>query len=149
MMTDGSFAFVVVNAPLTDETGLELAMELTGSTLCAVVLLVKNELMSMVYQPATEAGVLVVGKPLMPQWFQQTVQVASATRSRMLLLSRENEKLTRKLEELRVIDRAKCLLIERTRVTEAEAHRAIEKEAMDERLPRVMVARKILERYEL
>ena len=140
---------LVINAPLPDETGLELAMELTGTTLSAVVLLVRAELMSMVYGPATEAGVLVVGKPVIPQVLQQSVQLAAATHNRLQTLSRENEKLHRKLDELRLVDRAKCLLIERRHLSEAEAHRAIEKQAMDQRLTRARVAQLILDRYEL
>lgn len=149
MLASDSYALVVINAPLPDETGLELATELTGGSLSAVVLLVRAELMSMVNGPAADAGVLVVGKPLIPQVFYQTMQLAAATRNRLMMLSMENEKLHKKLEEIRVIDRAKCLLIEREHITEAEAHRAIEKWAMDERLPRIKVAKQLLERYEL
>ena len=149
MMAGAGYALAVVNAPLTDETGLELATELTGSTLAAVILLVKAELMSMVYAPATEAGVLVVSKPVIPQVFQQTLQLAAATRSRLLVLSRENERLHQKLEEIRVIDRAKCLLIENMRISETEAHRAIEKQAMDRRVSRVLIAKELLKRLEL
>ena len=47
------------------------------------------------------------------------------------------------------MDRAKCLLIEHRHLSEAEAHRAIEKQAMDQRLPRARVAQLILDRYEL
>ena len=114
-----TWPLVVINAPLPDETGLELAMELTGTTLSAVVLLVRAELMSMVYGPATEAGVLVVGKPVIPQVLQQSVQLAAATHNRLQTLSRENEKLHRKLDEIRLVDRAKCLLIERRHLSEA------------------------------
>lgn len=149
LLAQGGYGMVVINAPLADESGLELAMELTESSLCAVVLLVKAELMGMIYNPATEAGVLVAAKPLNPQLFQQTVQLAAATRNRLLLVSRENEKLHQKLEELRLVNRAKCLLIEHERLTEGEAHRAIEKQAMDARLSRAKIAKQILERYEL
>ena len=93
-------------------------MELTGVTLSAVVLLVRAELMSMVYTPATEAGVLLVGKPVIPQVLQQSVQLAAATHRRLMTLSRENEQLHRKLDEIRLVDRAKCLLIEHARLTE-------------------------------
>lgn len=144
-----TWPLVVINAPLPDETGLELAMELTGVTLSAVVLLVRAELMSMVYTPATEAGVLLVGKPVIPQVLQQSVQLAAATHRRLMTLSRENEQLHRKLDEIRLVGRAKCLLIEHARLTEPEAHRAIEKQAMDQRLTRARVAQLILDRYEL
>lgn len=149
MLARGGYGMVIINAPLADESGLELAMELTGGSLCAVVLLVKAELMGMIYDPATEAGVLVAAKPLNPQIFQQTVQLAEATRNRLLLISRENEKLHQKLEEMRLVDRAKCLLIEHEHLSEGEAHRAIEKQAMDARLSRAKIAKAILERYEL
>ena len=147
--TQCAWPLVVINAPLPDESGLELAMELTATTFSAVVLLVRAELMSRVYAPATEAGVLLVGKPVIPQVFQQSVQLAAATHNRLMTLNRENEQLHRKLDEIRLVDRAKCLLIEHERLTEAEAHRTIEKQAMDQRLPRARVAQLILDRYEL
>ncbi len=140
---------VVINAPLPDETGLELAMELSESSLSAVILLVRAELMSMLYTPATEAGVLVVQKPIIPQAMQQSVQLAAAMHSRLRLLGRENEKLAKRLEELRLVDRAKCLLIERAHMSESEAHRTIEKQAMDARIPRAQVARSVIAQYEL
>lgn len=148
-MQDTTWPLVLINAPLPDETGLELAMELTATTLSAVVLLVRTELMNLIYTPATEAGVLVIGKPVIPQVFQQSVQLAAATHNRLLTLSRENEQLHRKLDEIRLVDRAKCLLIEHRHLSEAEAHRAIEKQAMDHRLTRARVAQLIVDRYEL
>ena len=58
-----TWPLVVINAPLPDETGLELAMELTGTTLSAVVLLVRAELMSMVSPLGLPmAAVWLVGK---------------------------------------------------------------------------------------
>lgn len=149
MAAPGGYSLVIINAPLLDETGLELATGLTEESMSAVILLVKTELLSMVYEQATASGVLVVGKPIIPQVFQQTLQLAMATRNRLAMLNRENEKLHKKLEELRVVDRAKCLLIENMRITEAEAHRAIEKQAMDQRVPRLRVARELIARFEL
>ena len=149
MTTGDMYTLVMVNAPLSDETGLELAIDLARSTPAAVVLLVKTELAPMINDAATEAGVLVVTKPVMPQLFEQAVRVGLACRNRMLQYRSENEKLQKKYEELKIIDRAKCLLIEHMRITEEEAHRVLEKEAMDSRLPRVRVARQVLARFEL
>ena len=143
------FALALINAPLMDETGLELAVDLAKSTTAAVVLLVKTELAPMISDTATESGVLLVTKPVIPQLFEQTVRVGLACRNRMLLYKSENERLQKKYEELKIIDRAKCLLIEHMRITEEEAHRVLEKEAMDTRLTRVRVAKLVLERFEL
>ena len=144
-----AYALALINAPLPDETGLELAIDIARTTTAAVILLVKADLAPMINDPATEAGVLIVTKPVLPQLFEQTVRVGLACRNRMLLYKSENEKLQKKYEELKIIDRAKCLLIEHMRITEEEAHRVLEKEAMNSRLPRVRVAKQVLERFEL
>lgn len=140
---------VIINAPLPDESGVELALELTRETTAAVLLLLKAELAPMVEEEASTAGVLLVCKPLSAPLFLQTVRLGISCRNRLLQLKSENERLQKKLEEIRVIDRAKCLLIEHLRMTEEQAHRVLEKQAMDSRLPCVKVARKVLEQYEL
>ena len=147
--TGDSYALILVNAPLQDETGLELTIDLARQTTAAVILLVKTELATMIHDTATEAGVLIVTKPVIPQLFEQAVRVGFACRSRLLLYKSENERLQKKYEELKIIDRAKCLLIEHMRITEDEAHRVLEKEAMNTRVSRVRVAKQVLERFEL
>ena len=134
---------------MPDENGMELAVELCESSAMAVILLVKAELMGMVYAPATEAGVLVVPKPLNPALFIQALQLGLAMRNRLKIQGREYEKLQRKLEETRAVDRAKCLLIQHMHISEEEAHRAIEKQAMDTRMPKMWVARELMRKFEL
>ena len=48
------------------------------------------------------------------------------------------------MEEIRLVNRAKWLLIEQLKMTEAEAHRHIEKQAMDRCVTRRAVAEDIL-----
>lgn len=140
---------VVINAPLPDESGMELATELCQGSTLAVILLVKAELMGMIYTPATEAGVLVVPKPLNPALFTQALQLGTAMQNRLKMQGQEYEKLQYKLEEIRAVDRAKCLLIQHMHISEEEAHRAIEKQAMDMRLPKMRVARELIRKFEL
>ncbi|MDD3213973.1 MAG: ANTAR domain-containing protein [Eubacteriales bacterium] len=144
-----AYSLMLINAPLMDETGLELAIDMAKRTTAAVVMLVKTELAPMISDAATESGVLLVTKPVIPQIFEQTIRVGIACRNRMLLYKSETERLQKKYEELKIVDRAKCLLIEHMRITEEEAHRVIEKEAMDTRVTRVRVAKQVLERFEL
>ena len=65
-----------------------------------------------------------------------------------MVLQRENVKLQQKIEEIRLVDRAKCCLIQYLNMTEAQAHRHIEKQAMDTRRTRREVAEGILQTYE-
>lgn len=47
-----------------------------------------------------------------------------------------------------MVDRAKCLLIQYRGLTEEQAHRAIEKQAMDTRQTRVAVAQTVIDHYD-
>ena len=63
-------------------------------------------------------------------------------------LKSENERLQEKIAEIRLVDRAKCALIQYADMTEPQAHRYIEKQAMDLRRTRLDIAQSILKAYE-
>ena len=71
-----------------------------------------------------------------------------ATRARMMNVMKEYSKLQTKIEEARLVNRAKCILIQYLKLTEPQAHRYIEKQAMDQRLSKTEVAQNILKTYE-
>ncbi len=144
---EGEWTLLIINTPLGDESGLELAMEAAERTLAAVLLLVKAELAEVVAARVERCGVMVVAKPVHKQLFDQALRFALASRSRLAMLQQENRRLEKKLEELRLVDRAKCALIQYRGMTEQEAHRYIEKQAMDTRQNRGTVALAVLEMY--
>ena len=65
---------------------------------------------------------------------------------------RKNEKKTisinEKMEEIRLVNRAKWILITQRDMDEAEAHRYIEKRAMDQCITKREVAKTIIKTYE-
>ncbi len=142
------YDLIVINAPLLDEFGHELAVSATGSSAAGVILIVKNEIADNVAEKVENFGVLVVTKPISKAMFFQTMKLANASRKRMMGLQTENVKLQNKLEEIRLIDRAKCVLIQYLKLTEPQAHRHIEKQAMDLRITKKDVAESILKTYE-
>ena len=93
-------------------------------------------------------GALVLQKPLNKALFLRTVRLAMVARRRLLEIKTENAGLHHKIEEIRLIDRAKCVLIQYLGLTEPQAHRYIEKQAMDRRVSRREVAAGILAAYE-
>ena len=60
----------------------------------------------------------------------------------------ENLKLQNKADEIKLIDRAKKCLMQYLKFSEPQAHRYIEKQAMDTRQTRKEVAKRILSVYE-
>jgi len=70
-------------------------------------------------------------------------------REQAIKLKAANADLLQKINDLKLIDRAKCVLIEVLKLSESQAHRYIQKQAMDQRLPQTEIAKNILKTYEL
>ncbi len=148
LFIENSFDLVIINAPLADEFGHELAQMITESTMTGVIMIVKSELADEISAKVEEFGVFVVPKPVSRQMFFQSLKLVEASRRRIIGLRNENLKLQKKIEEIRLVDRAKCALIQYLNFTEPQAHRHIEKQAMDMRVTKREIAEGILKIYE-
>lgn len=147
-LIQGQASVVVINTPLSDEFGESFALFATEQTSASVIMLVKNEQADEVAHQVENEGILVVEKPMSKALFFQAVKLSLAAQRRMIGLQSENDRLQKKIMEIRLVDRAKCLLIENRGMTETEAHRYVEKQAMDLRITRREVAERILEQAE-
>ena len=145
---DADWQVILINTPLSDEFGHELAVFAAGSTGAGVVLLVKAEMADEVAVRVEDAGVFVVPKPLNRALLFGAVKLAQAANRRIMGLQRQNNILQQKIDDIRLVDRAKCALIQYRLLTEPEAHKYIEREAMDSRRTRREVAQAILRMYE-
>lgn len=142
------FEVIVINAPLPDEFGHELCADAVEKTDAGVIFLAKAAAAEQLLTPLSEEGVLLVTKPFSNTFFLQAIHMAAASNHRLLLLRQENQRMQEKLAQVRLVSRAKCCLIELGRMTEAEAHRYIEKKAMDTRRDRAEIAQEILDSYD-
>ena len=138
---------VIVDTPLPDGFGTDLAIDIAGQSL-GVMLVVKAELYDRVCYKVEDAGVLTVSKPNSRQVLYSSVRLLAALSARLQKSESRNKSLQEKMEDIRVVNRAKWLLIERLGLSEADAHRLIEKRAMDERVSRRQVAEGIISSYE-
>jgi len=80
--------------------------------------------------------------------FWRILELAIDTQIKLLEVQKENGELKQKIEDIRIIDRAKCILISHLNLSEEQAHRAIEKQAMDMRTSKRIIAEDILKTYE-
>ena len=131
-----------------DVFGENHVQELVEKTDAGVVFLVKAAAAEQLLTPMSEQGVLLVCKPFSNTLFLQAIHIAAASNHRLLRLRQENAKMQEKIAQVRLVSRAKCCLIEREGMTEADAHRLIEKRAMDTRRDRAEIAQEILDSYE-
>jgi two-component system, response regulator PdtaR len=148
LLLDRSFDLCIINTPLPDEFGQTLAMDIVSASISQVILVVKSELYEEISLKVESLGVFTISKPMDKQLFWSALKLANASYSKMTLLKNENNRLLQKIEDVRVIDRAKCILIQYLKMTEVEAHKYIEKQAMDMRITKKTVAQHILKTYE-
>ena len=146
MMSECEYDIVIINTPLTDEFGHELALH-AAEKASGTILLVKNEIFDEVCSRVEDSGVLTISKPVSRQLFYQTAKLIIAQNGRLANLERENRKLLTKLQEQTVISRAKCVLIEVLHMTESQAHHYIEKQSMDMRTTKAGTAEDIIRTY--
>ena len=147
-MEKTEYDLIIINSPLEENSGVDLAIYAAEKYAAGVLLAVQNKYADMIAQKVEPYGVLVVGKPVVKAFFNQAVRFADVTRHRVQSLKEENIHLQLKLEEMKIISRAKCVLIQYLSMSEAQAHKYIEKQAMDMRQSKHHVAKQILKAYE-
>lgn len=147
-LLENDFDLVIINTPLPDEFGHELALMTVRQSTAGVLMLAKAEIADSVSARVEEEGVFVVPKPINRTLFFQALRLVNASRKRICGLRKENVKLQQKIEDIRLVDRAKCILIEVLGMTESQAHSYIEKQAMDMRITKREIAQGILKTYE-
>ena len=140
-MLEAPYSLVFIHTPLPDEPGIQLALDLSSSRNCCVALIVSGDSYDQVNEQVEDAGVITLGKPVTAQQLRQAATLMSATRVKLADMEKKTATLEEKMEEIRLVNRAKWMLIERRGMDEATAHRYIEKLAMDARQTRLLVAR--------
>ena len=148
MQLENHYDLVLINAPLADDFGTELAIEIAEDSASGVILFVKNELFEQVSYKAEDYGVLTVAKPGSRQGIYQAIKLLVATRRRIKTFENKAVTLEAKMKEIRLINRAKWILIDRFKMSEADAHKYIEKTAMDNCVKRGEIAENIIRTYE-
>ena len=143
-MLETTYDVILISAPLPDEFGARLAQHAAEHTGAGVLMMVKSEYYSDVSEQLTPCGVLTLQKPTSPQMMLQCMELLCATRERLRRMEQRSASIEDKMAEIRLVNRAKWALIEKRGLTEQEAHRFIEKAAMDRCVPKRVIAEEIL-----
>ena len=146
-VSERDFDFVIVNSPLPDDTGVHFAID-TVSTYNAVVLfMARAEHFPDASDKLTSHGVFLLQKPVSKALFQTAVSWLISARERTRNSEKRTLSIEEKMNEIRLVNRAKWLLISELKMTEPDAHRYIEKQAMDRCVPKRRVAEEIINIY--
>ena len=145
--TERNFDFVIINSPLPDDIGIRFAVD-TGSSCNTVVLfLARAEQYPDAYDKLAEHGVFLLQKPMSRTMFQIASGWLISARERVRKTEKKTLSIEEKMNEIRLVNRAKWLLISELKMTEPDAHRYIEKQAMDRCVSKRQVAEEIINTY--
>jgi response regulator NasT len=142
------YDIVVINTPLVDENGVELAIDIAEDTNISVLVVTSSDIYGDVLDRVTDSGVLAIQKPFPRGLLNKSIRYLVSTQNRIQALSKEISKAKDKLEEIRVISRAKVMLVEKKNMTEDEAHKFIGNQAMNDGVSRKRAAERIMDDLE-
>jgi len=141
------FDFVIINSPLPDDTGFRFAADIGNTKRTVVLLLVRTEFYEGVFDKAVEHGIFVLSKPLSRQIMSIAFSWMASARERLRGMEKKALSVEEKMEEIRIVNRAKWLLISELKMDEPQAHRYIEKQAMDRCISRKEISEEIIRTY--
>lgn len=146
-IAERSYDLVIINTPLPDDFGRKFAIDICENQNMIAVLLVKNDMYDEIYDKVLEHGVLTLRKPTSSAILNQALDWMRIIRHRLSKIEKQTLSLEDKMAEIRIVNHAKWALIETCKMTEADAHRYIEKQAMDRCCTRREIAENILQTY--
>ncbi len=146
-IADRSYDLVIVNSPLPDDVGIRFAIDVGGPSGTVSLLIVKAEHLPDIYGRVTEHGVFTLSKPISRSLFTTSLGWMCAFRERLRQFEKKTLTIEEKMSEIRLVNRAKWLLITELKMEEPDAHRYIEKQAMDRCVTKKVIAEEIISSY--
>ena len=142
------FDLILISAPLAEENGLSFSVRCADKTKSCVLLIVAKDKAMDAFDLVDSHGVLVVSRPINKRLLHNYIVFSHGFKERLLPIQRENERLRSEIEEIKVINRAKLLLVQCLTMSEQQAHRYIEKQAMNLRTSKLNIAKQVIKTYE-
>lgn len=146
-IAERTYDFIVINSPLPDGDGLRFAVDTSRGKNTVVLVMVRNELYNEVFDKVSPYGAYILPKPTSKQIITQALDWMVSTRERLRSLEEKSLSLEEKMQEIRIVNRAKWILISELKMTENDAHRYIEKQAMDRCISKRIMAEEIIKIY--
>ncbi len=144
LATERTFNIIIADSGDGYDTDFAINVADSYST---ILLLVPNEHFDEISYRVEGYGILTITKPFEPFYFYNMMKIAIAVQYKVQVLSSQTTKLKVKMEEIKQVNRAKMLLMQNMNMSEQEAHRYIEKEAMDRGMKKTTISEEIIKTY--
>ena len=145
--SEQDFDFVIINSPLPDDQGIRFSIDLCRETTSSVLVLVPGDIHEEIRDKVTDYGVFTLAKPFGKTTFSVALSWMASTRERLRRSEKKTLSIEERMDEIRLVNRAKWILISELQMEEPEAHHYIEKQAMDRSLSKRAIALQIINTY--
>lgn len=135
---------LLINFDMPDITGLEAATIIGDENICSVILFVTNTQKEFCVDLVEDYDITLYLKPISKVALLSTIDTVLQNRRRMRKLENELVMLKKGLDDRKVIEQAKGILMKRKSISEGEAYRRIQKMSMDSRIAMRDIAGKII-----
>jgi AmiR/NasT family two-component response regulator len=135
---------VVFDIHLPKLDGLEALRQIYQERIVAAVAITGDRDQSLVLRALEEHVLAYLLKPIEAHQLGPALQVAWARFDELRGLTAENDTLRQTLQNRKIIERAKGVLMKRHRWSEAEAFRRLQRGAMNRRMPMIDLAQAVL-----
>ncbi|MCI8639153.1 MAG: ANTAR domain-containing protein [Coprococcus sp.] len=139
-----NFDFIFINSPLPDDPGMRFAIDTCTTKNTVVIILVKTDIHDVVHGRVAEHGVFTLPKPISRSTLLQALSWMVSARECLRRFEKKTLSIEEKMMEIRIVNRAKWLLISEQNMTEPDAHRYLEKQAMDRGMSKRSIAEEII-----
>ena len=143
-LLERSYDIAIINVPLSDEPGVDLALDIATRSTTGVIITASSEISEDVAERVTDYGIIVIAKPATVKAVSRSVRLMCAIQDRLKKTEKKVLTLEEKMDEIRIVNRAKWKLIETQGMSEDDAHKYIGKLAMDQCITRREAAEAIL-----
>lgn len=147
VLSEYTYDFVIINSPLPDDVGIKLATEICEKKSSVPLLMVHTELYETTYNKVFEYGTYVIPKPTSKSVIFQALDWMVSTRERLKKFELKTLSTEEKMKEIRLVNRAKWILIDNLKMSEYDAHKYIEKQAMNRCVSKREIAEEIIKTY--
>jgi response regulator NasT len=144
VLGESAYDVVVIDDQTVSADGSELASRAAEAGGTNVLLLADESRYEAVSQYGETHGFMTLQSPVNPSLLKQSLGMMATISGHM----HELESLQAKMDEMRLVNRAKLILVQRFKMSEQDAHRFIEKNAMDRCVKRRTIAQSIIRTYQ-
>jgi response regulator NasT len=138
---------IIADADLPGINGIQLA-EIAEQEDIAPVIVITSPSSGNLWNN-TGNGIIFLNRPLTKAGLMQTIQLSLLSYRKIMNLKEEINKLKSQLEERKVIEKAKGIIMEKYGLTESQAYRLMQKRSMETGTPLRDLAKAVILSYHL